>query len=320
MNGSYYIPIEQLPGYQTLTGGVPCGTVTGFLGAPQAGKTALCFQLGVEVCNTQAGNFMVFDTENKFHQHLELVRMLSERFEKPLNLVRVKASVKVVTKKDSKGKEERRYDAKWEMEDEVDPDAINIFTVHTPDIKPITIMHGRGVELEIYDSGKFKVKMIPDAWAPEIEDSLLAKFIEKHNVKCLLYDSITNPLDEIPAVGENFPARADLTQVWLLQIHKLAAHYNLPILATVHESKNETGLFSKDLKLEGGKAVGYNLGFVVYCLLRNEKGLLPGSAAKPHTLASDERAIFLARHPGRKPWAEIRYLTLTDSGLYDVQH
>lgn len=309
-NFSYYIPIEQTPAFQNLVGGVPKGTITAFLGAPQAGKSAMAIQLGIEVAQVEEGNFMIFDTENKFHQHLHLAQALAERFTKPLNLVRVKAAIKVTGKGD-----EKKYQAQWDIQDEVDPEAINIFTVHCPDIQPISIMHGRGVDLVIFESGKFKVTMLKDAWAATIQESLLAQFVEKHKIKCILYDSITNPLDEIPAVGENFPARADLTQSWMIQIHKLATAYDLPILATFHESKNETNPFGKDLKVEGGKGVGYNLNYIVYLLLKNEMGLLPKGSIKPQPLASDERAVLVARHPGRKPWSEVQYITITDSGL-----
>lgn len=309
-NKSFYIPLEKMPFLERLGGGIPRGTITAALGAPGAAKSTLFMQACVEVSKYDKGNILIFDTENKFHVFLELSAGLSERYGINLNLVRVRGNVK----KTGQAKEPK-YDIEWEFEDEVDPKATNVFVVHCPEIRTLSIMWGRGFEWQIYESGKFKCVMLAGAWCQDIEDSPVAKFFTKNKCKVVLVDSVTNPLDEIPAVSENFPARTDGTQALMIQFHKVAAYYDVPIFATFHESKNDTSPFSKQLKIEGGKGVGYNLAFTIYMLLQNELGLLPKGTPKPKTLARDERAMFLARWPGRKPWAAVEYMTITDQGL-----
>lgn len=311
---SYYIPITSLPSLQELIGGIPRGTILAALGAPGSCKTTLFTQLSCEVAKAEKGNVLVFDTENSFHSYLELAGGLSSLLDLDLNVVRVRGNIVK-----SGNAKEPKYEVDWEYEDEVDPKATNIFVVHCPDITPLSVMWGRGVELKIYESGKFKVMMMPGAFAASIEDSPIAQFFVKNKCRTILIDSITNPLDELPAVGENFPARADLTQTWMIQIHKMAAFYNIPVFATFHESKNDTNPFSKQLKVEGGKGVGYNLKFILYMLRENEMGLLPKAAVKPKTLPSDERAIFVVRHGSTRvrPWKQIKYVTISDKGLLD---
>lgn len=311
---AFYVPTEHTKGFQELVGGVPVGTITGFLGAPEACKTVLSTQVAVEVAVVQEGNVLVFDTENKFHQHLGLASGFSQRFGRDISLVRVKADLR----KTGQG-ENAKTIIDWELEDEIDPKALNIFLVHCPSLIKLTAMFGAGLDLKVFDSGKFKVMLDGGAWTPDITNSPVAKFIQKHNVKSLVVDSFTNPLDIIPAVGENFPARADATQNWMIQMHSLAAEYGLPVLVTFHESKNDTNPFSKQLKYEGGKGVGYNLPFIIYLLKVNEPGLLPKAATKPRQIKSNERAMYVARHGSNtiRPWTGVQYLTVGETGLSD---
>lgn len=307
---SYYIAVEHTKAFQDLMGGLPRGTITGFLGAPEACKTVTAAQIGVETAISEGGNFLILDTENKFHQHLALASAFTTKFGKTVNLVEVEFKLRSVGQGDN---EKKVVD--WEFLDEVDPKATTMFLVHCPDIVPIMVMFGRGVELKIYDSGKFKVMMDKSAYADSIQEAPFSKFIEKNKIKAFLVDSVTNPLDEIPAVGENFPARADLTQVLMLQVHKTAQTYEMPIITVFHESKNETGQFSKQLKVEGGKGISYTVPFMVYMLRVNEPGLLPKGALKPKTLASNQRAMYVARHAHNRPWVQVRYLKVNETGM-----
>lgn len=307
---SLYIPMEKLPSIQDLIGGVPRGTILGALGAPGAGKSTLFMQACAEVARFDKGSIIIMDTENKFAVFFHLCAGLSEAYGMNLNPVRVKCVVK-------KGgtKTEPTFDTTFEFEDEVNPKATNVFIIHQPDLTPISIMLGRGFRLHIYESGKFKVSMLAGAWVGDVEDIPIVKFMVKNKCRALLFDSVTQPFDEIPAVSENFPARTDATQILMIQLHKIAAHLDIPIMATFHESKNDTSPFNKQLKIEGGKAVGYNLAYTLYLLLQNEIGLLPKGAAKPKTLPRDERAVYVARAPARQPWANVRYFTITENGL-----
>lgn len=311
-----YIPTEKTPFFQDLMGGLPRATITGFLGAPEACKTMLSTQVAVEGALAEGGNVLILDTENKFHQHFHLTPALAERFGNDLNLVRVGYSV------ETKGSGDNKTETvEWELQSGVDPKATNIFLIHCPDVRPISTMLGRGFEFKNFDSGKYKVMVKPGGIVDPPEETPLGQFLAKYKIAVVVYDSFTNPTDEIPAVGENLPARTDLSQILMLQWHKLAEIFDIPVLMTFHESKNETNPFSKQLKYEGGKSVGYGIPYWVYLLKANEMGLLPKAATKPKTLASDQRAMYVARHAdlNRRPWKQVRYFTINSTGLVDGQ-
>lgn len=307
-NRLHYLPVEGLDAFQDLFKGIPVGAITALLGAPGACKSTLGMQLLVEVCKSQQGNVLIFDTENSYHTYFELAAGLQARYEVPLNVVCVSATVKRVG-----DKKNARDEIVWELEDDVDDKAHNIFVVHAPDFVPLSVIHGRGSSMSIYDSGKFKSKMTKEGWIDDPEDYPITQFVSQMGIKAILYDSITNPLDEIPAVSENFPARADMTQSWMIQIQKVAAKFKLPVIAAFHESKNDTDTFAKGLKIEGGKGVAYNIKFCLYMLVRNEMGLLPKGVQKPRPLARGQRALFVVRHPGKKPWGKVRYVDIVET-------
>jgi len=308
MNLLNYIPTPNLPGFQAMFKGVPDRAITAFLGAPGACKSMMAFQLAVEVALQREGNIVIFDTENNWQQYTELAAGLNVRLGTSLNPVLVRGAVKETGQKES-----RKLSIEWEFESEPVDGATNIFVIQEPDFEPISVLHGRASNLKIFESGKFKSIMDDAGWIANILEAPICQFLDSYNVKTILYDSITNPLDEIPAVGENFPARADMTQSWMIQIQKIAARYKMPILATFHESKNDTNPFAKSLKIEGGKGVAYNVKFCVYLLVQNEPGLLPKGAAKSRPLATDERAMFIARHAGRGPWRSVTYFQISET-------
>lgn len=320
MNMLNYIPTPNLPGFQAMFKGIPDRAITALLGAPGACKSMMGFQLAVEAALARSGNIVIFDTENNWQQYTELAAGLNARFGITLNPILVNSTVK-----ETGGEKNRKLSIEWEFESEPIDGATNIFVIQEPDFEPLSVIHGRASHLKIFDSGKFKSMMDDAGWAPRITDAPIYQFLDSYNVQVILYDSITNPLDEIPAVGENFPARADMTQSWMIQIQKLAAKRRMPILATFHESKNDTNPFAKSLKIEGGKGVAYNVKFCVYLLVQNEPGLLPKGAAKPRPQATDERAMYIARHSGRGPWRSVTYFQIsqledeTPAGLIEAE-
>ncbi len=311
-----YIPVKHLKGFQELHHGIPVGTITGIVGPPGAGKSTLAMELGIEASMHLDGDLLVFDTENSWHTYKALRKAMERKFDVPINIVRLKPRIESNDQKTN-----RQYKVGWNVyKGEPSKDSLNLYVLHCPDIQDILIAHGRGMEMKLSDkadSGKIKAVPQGDAWARTIHEAPFFKFVKEANVRCIVYDSLTNPLDEFTAVTENFPARTDMTQAWMIQIHKLAAELEMPVIMTLHESRNDAGAYSKDLKVQGGKGVLYNVKFVCYLLARMEKGLLPSSAARPIEIASDERALYLMRHPEHRPWQDMAYLRLTENGLVD---
>lgn len=303
MTSEYYVPLQFEP-LQDMLGGLPLGTITGFVGPPQTGKSTVMFQAAVEAAMKMKKNILVFDTENKFHTYMELTNVFANRYQTDLNIIKTDPVITV-----KPGKDSPEYEVEWTLASTPSKDAINVFLVRCPDIKNILILWGRGADIKIFEgSGKVQAMLLRGAWAEDATEIPMVKFVEKYNIGPQIVDSITQPFDEFPAISSNFPARADLTQLLFIQIHKAAAVQYLPVMVAVHESTNPTDAFSKGLKMEGGKSVGYNLEYVIYLLLKNDMGLLPKGAAKPPTLADNERAMFVMRRPNTRSFARYRLL------------
>lgn len=311
------IEIQHMKGFQRLSGGIERGSITGFFGPPFAGKSTALFELSCECAMKLDGDMLVFDTESSWPSYKALRKKMERKFNVPVNIVRMKPHIE-----DNRQKTNRQFKVDWSIyRGKPDPETLNVYILLCPDIQDILIAHGKGMDLlpsDNAESGKMKAIPQKQAWARTIFDAPFYKFCQEANIKCIIYDSMTNPLTELTAVSENFPARTDLNSIWFNQIHKLAAELEIPILVALHESRNETG-FSKGLKVKGGAAVLYNVKTVFYLLRDHVKGLLPGSANKPRGLADDERAMYIMRHPDKKPWQDVEYFTLTDDGLVDVE-
>jgi len=315
---NYYIPIEKSPNFQALHKGIPYNTITAFFGPAFAGKSTFMAQLGCEVALARDGDLLVFDTENSLHTYVERREALEKMFDVTINIVRLKPRI------EHDGKKTKRvFSVDWSMhpEDEVDKEALNLYVMHCPDIDDILVAHGRGMDIKISDkadSGKMQAVPQVNAWT-KTADAPFVRFIQEAGIKCVIYDSLTNPLNTFVATSANFPGRADMSQAWMNQLHNLAALLDMPILVSMHESRNDSDPISKQLKPQGGKTVLYGTKYVTYMMVKNARGLLPSSATKPRQLADGERAMLLFRHSAKKPWADVAYFELTDDGLVDME-
>lgn len=314
----WYVPLRLAPLQSLLGKGLPRGTITAMYGPPKAYKTTLCAEISVDVATTDGdvGNVLVFDTEMGAHAYLELLPMLEAKFGVKVNLVKCKADVK-----NAGNKSNPNWTAKFSFQGEPKKGLVNLFVLTCPDVIPISHLHGRGLFFDVSPaSGKVKIGHEAGSFAPTIDKSPLGAFVQKHDIRIVVYDSITSPTDEIPAVGENFPARSDLTQIWMLQIEKIAEHFNIPILAIGHESKNETNPFNFQIKLEGGKGISYNTKWTIY-ISPSPPGtkwgsiLPPGSTSKPGPIPPECRHLFMDRSCGELGWKRFVTIERTDKGF-----
>lgn len=322
--------MTELTPFQNLMGGVPSRAMTALFGSPEAGKTTLGMQLTCEAAVLQNGNACVLDTELNEHAFSDLAEKFSNRWDEDINVVFVQPDVRKKSGKDGKdGKD--RYDVKWMYEDEVPKSGFTLFVIQCPDIEKITHLYGQGVEINITEGGKVDAEHVTGSWINDIRETPLGQFVEKHNIRAFLIDSATNPMDKIIAKTKNFPGRSDVTQIWLVRHMELCwgthpvfskedkneilRYDGLASFVVLHESKNEAGAFSKELKMEGGKGVRYNVKHVLYLLDRNERGLIPGEAPKPNKLAETGRTLYAVRVPGKKSWSSFVEIDYTDTGF-----
>jgi hypothetical protein len=311
------IEVTTLKGFQRLSAGIERGELMGVFGPAFAGKTTLLFDLGCQAAMTLEGDLLVFDTESSRRTYKALRKKMERKYNVPVNIVLMKPHIS-----DNRQKTNRQFKVDWEIyRGKPDKETLNVYILLCPDIQDILIAHGRGMDVMPSDnaeSGKMKATPQRQAWARTIRDAPFVKFCLEANIKCIIYDSMTNPVTELTAVSENFPARTDLNAAWFIQLHKVAADMDIPIMCSLHESRNPTG-FSKGLNIKGGATVLYQMKTVYYLMRDHVKGLLPASATRPDALADDERALYIFRHPDKKPWQDVEYFTLTDNGLVDKE-
>lgn len=299
--------------------------VTAIFGPPEAGKSTLGAQVWTEYAMNKKGNVAILDTELNEHTFEAVAEMLSKRWGEPVNYIPVLPEVTRGANDDSDGgkKGGKKFSVKWEFEEKPRKGATNILLIQCPEIQDITALVGRAVDIKVTPGGKVEIDHLDGvgAWARSIDDSPLAQFIAENDVKSMMIDSVTNPLDEIAAKTKNFPGRSDLTQLWLVQTGKIAWKFRMPVLAVAHESKNEADGFDKGLKIEGGKGVRYNVKHVLYLMDGNEPGLLPKAVKEslggqnPRPLADTGRYLFGARLPGVRSWTRHVALDYTKTGF-----
>lgn len=112
--------------------------------------------------------------------------------------------------------------------------------------------HGLKILSEISDKGKMKIIM-----KEIIEESELKKYVEKHNIGCIIYDSFTMPMQAFGNSQENFPPRNSVQQMWLHAAIDIADEYQVLIMITNHMTSNPTNPYARP-ELAGGKAVHHN--------------------------------------------------------------
>jgi len=122
-----------------------------------------------------------------------------------------------------------------------------------PDVKSLSRLLGKKLKL-IQKESKMETA-ISEIDPPQ--KTKIAKRLNRMSACCLVLDSISAPIEEtFVASGQNYPARADLIRALTSVMKVLAAENEIPIIQTVHQTKNPMKPWSKG-KATGGIAYGH---------------------------------------------------------------
>ncbi|MHA1882597.1 MAG: hypothetical protein ACTSUO_06090 [Candidatus Thorarchaeota archaeon] len=282
-------------GVNDLVGGLPVGTPLGIVGPYQGGKTILNIQFGFDIIRRKNKSAIFLDTEGNVYSYYGWV----ERFSKTYD---IKPKIYEC--------HPRIVEGGLVMDYPKDVKTPAIIVVDARDIEKILALHGRQCRVVVKES-KFGLEPVEKGWSKTIEETPMAKLIEKTDAGYLSYDSITTPLNEFGIERQNFPVRASATNYWTIQMEKLAERYWIPVVGVVHDTLNPTNQFDRP-KHKGGKSIGHFFKFLIY-LQKGRSTHTPKTEKRPQ----DVREMWVLRHPYKAPWDEYKLLRITDGGWRD---
>jgi hypothetical protein len=269
-------------GYNQTFGGLTIGLLQGHFGAPESGKTIMAEQFGCDILEyylkmfDKAGNtdqpvsILTLDTEggNAEEYLTAWLPVWNERYGFDAGIEYYRINMREWLRDpgphvplETRARSNKR--AKFVVIDVDDVDRLNL--IHG---RPMTISYGKKkAKKDVYDGkDSGKITPLPQAsWneARYIWETPLAGWIEKFNVKGLIYDSFTQPTDvEFVGGQQSNPGRAAVNKVILGQAQKLTKEYDLVTQIIMHATRNpasfEAGVAT------GGKPVGHNFKIMGY--------------------------------------------------------
>lgn len=284
-----------MEGFDSLVGGLAKAGALAVVGPYRSGKTILNIQLACITIKETGKNALIVDTEGNLHAYRHWGKVFDKRYDIGMDLSFTKARLEKDTISVPAAEHKKS----------------TLFVVDVRNIEKILALHGRHAKLG-FKGGKMTLIPEPNGWK-EIPESPIGRLINKNTVGFLGYDSITAPLLDFGTERQNFPARANATNLWLLQVEKAAEEFGCVVVGILHESVDPTSTFSKP-KHTGGKSVGYTFKSMIY-ITHLRSGHTPSTSKRPEYV----REIWNMRHPYKAPWQTYQELELCDEGFRDYK-
>jgi hypothetical protein len=208
-----------------------------------------------------------------------------------------------------------------------------LFALDCRFVEDVLAFFGRGVAMEMSEKkekintvdgkktetrgGKFTLRPISREWQRDIWDSPVGQFVTKHNIRFFAIDSVTNPMQEFGTERENFPARANATNLLMLRAQLLTERLDLIGINIMHQSVDPANPWTRPQVL-GGKPILYNHKYLLY--IQHEKDFrTPSIKDLGIEKTKTTRMIWLMRHPSRQPWVRPIFFNLTSSGFVPLE-
>jgi len=306
-----------LNNFNSLVGGVPIGALVGIFGMPATNKSMLSQQLAYTFFGLGA-NALLVDTEGGTAAHglPKWLSTLNKRYGLNVQVCDV------------------NYDYKKNtfVLDPVDPKTPAFFVVDLRLITKILAFHGVKTHIEFSDPKLMKDKKTGEVvdeegggrmsirctgYEDDITRTPVGQLISKYNIRYIVYDSVTAPLELFVSGQLNFPGRDDAQGLWFQQIQEVAQVYKSTIVGIFHASRDPTNQYDPYGHPMGGKAVGHNFKFLL--LIQR----FQGARGAPFSLKPEKinlRKILNFRHPAKQPFGERYSIELTDTGFIDAKY
>lgn len=297
-----FIPTS-LKAVNTQIGGLARRTLTNICGEAGAGKSVLMTQLCWEfLLSNPNKNILYVGTEGGEEYVIKgwALKALNKRYNLTPNIVLV---------------DNLNLDYKKEK-------GQSIFVFYETKLIKILEQHGFPLQLKVSEDGKIMVRLDlkptkKEKFAdfPRLEDSPIGRFMSKHDIGMVMYDSISMPNEVFISGQVNFPGRDDAQGLWLAQMQDAAKNHNMVVIGSTHITKDDTNKFDMGKPI-GGKTVHHNFKIV----MRVSRYLNPRSknpAQNPELINKRQliRERFFFERTGKQ--AGITVLDFTDEGYKD---
>jgi len=291
-----------------IPGGLPKGIVLGLTADAETGKSILGLQMMYETMSKMNCNALVINTEPGSGINNVYMMYWGKVFGERYNLPDVQVVELTFSDKKRKGEDRSRIKFKHQKYDKDKP---VMFFADYSDSDQILKLLGRKIKLEIGSTGKILPVYDTDELL-HVSETALGKFIKENNIGYVLFDSITEPINQFIGGLKNYPGRHEATNVWMKLIRDYASFFNLIMIGTHHETVIGFGggqYTTARSEIKGGKAIRHSFKFNM--LMES----IQKAKNRPHRL----KKIAMERHPFKTPMKDVRYLVLTDRGYYDIE-
>jgi len=260
--------------------GIPEGYLIALFGPPESGKTILAYQIMGNVIKGK-GNLLVLDTERAYPMY----EMWLDKFFDGYDIHIVELGKKL-------------------------PQGNYVYVYQVEDIVELLSLHGKSARVKVSDKGK--VELVPDkGWTISIRDTAIYELCENGNVAGIIYDSVTEPVEEFGTAQQNLGARNQAYKWVLTTASKLVESRKMFGIAIFHETVNPTNPRDPP-KIKGGTGVKYNIKMALY-ISRDRTSHTPKTESRPKHV----REVWVARHFNLPPWVEYGEIELTAQGFKD---
>lgn len=283
-----------LSSIDNLLSGIPKSIPLGLVGAPESGKTTLAIQLGFDVLfksiiedkklaeqlnsdsPDEITSIIFIDGEGGLYNYFAThwVEVFNRKYNSNIGVDHWefdyeswKLGKSIKTGKNKGKRKEPHKTLNWKHV----ANSKKAFRVHVIDLigsdgfyalDKLNLIVGKPQIKVISEKGKYTIKDHPTvANFENIKYTPIGKFIDEHNSKFLLLDSLTMPIEACYSTDrESFPARSKNNMKLCVQLQQLSAVYELYCIVTHHLTKDPANAWDRG-KMTGSKGTRHSFKF-----------------------------------------------------------